>query len=284
MTFLFNLLARLPLIWVHGLGALAGLALLLSPRSRTVIVGNLRSAGLYSTRVLLRGAAGVGRGILEMAPVWLRPVERARALVRACSGWEHIEAALARGRGVLLLTPHLGCSELAGIYTAARVPLTALYRPPRQDWVHTLMKRGRERGRLRTVPPARAGVRALLGALKRNEVAFILPDQAAGKGEGAWTHFLGRDAYMPTLPYRLLASTGATPLLCFCERLPWGRGYRLWIEALDGLPDDTVAAMGRVNARIEAWIRRHPDQYLWTYRIHRRVPPAGGETTTGGAA
>jgi len=281
LTVLFNLLARLPLWWVHGLGALAGLALLLSPRSRAAIAGNLRSAGLYSMGGLLRAGVGVGRGILEMLPVWLRPVDRARALVRACSGWAHVDAALARGRGVLLLTPHLGCSELAAIYSAARVPLTALYRPPRQEWVHALMKRGRDRGQLRTVPPARAGVRALLTALKRNEAALILPDQAAGKGEGAWTRFLGRDAYMPTLPYRLLASTGATPLLCFCERLPRGRGYRLWIEALDGLSDDSGVAMARVNARIEAWIRQHPDQYLWTYRIHRRVPPGGG-TTVGG--
>lgn len=274
MTYLLKVIARLPLPLAHLLGALLGVALLLRRRTRETVLGNLRRAGLYSPWRALRAAAGVGRGILEMAPVWLRPVERARALVRECRGWEHVEAARARGQGMLLLTPHLGCSELAGIYVAARVPLTALYRPPRQEWAHEVMKRGRERGQLLTVPPTRAGVRALLGALKRNEAAFILPDQSAGKGDGLWTPFLGRAAYMPTLPYRLLATSGAAPLLLFCERLPLGRGFRLWIEPLDALPADTAAAMATVNARIEALIRRHPAQYLWSYRIHRRAPPA----------
>jgi len=272
LPYLLGFIARLPLLLVHLLGAVLGVAHLLRRRSRETVLDNLRCAGLYTPWRALRAAAGVGSGILEMAPVWLRPVQRARALVRECRGWEHLEAARTRGKGVLLLTPHLGCFELAGIYCAQFIPLTALYRPPRQDWAHALMKRGRERGQLQTVPPSRAGVRALLGALKRNEAAFILPDQNAGKGDGLWTPFLGQPAYMPTLPYRLLAATGATPLLLFCERLTLGRGFRLWIEPLDALPEDTAAAMATVNARIEALIRRHPAQYLWSYRIHRRAP------------
>lgn len=273
MTFLLGLIARLPLPLVQLLGALLGAAHLLRRRTRETVLGNLRSAGLYTRLGALRAAAGVGAGILELAPIWLRPVARSRALVRECRGWEHFEAARAHGRGILVLTPHLGCFELAGIYLAGHLPLTALYRPPRQAWAHALMKRGRERGQLLTVPPTRAGVRALLGALKRNEAAFILPDQNASKGEGAWTRFLGGAAYMPTLPYRLRASTDAAPLLAYCQRLAFGRGYRLCIEPLAELPADAVAAMAVVNARIEALIARHPWQYLWTYRIHRRPAP-----------
>jgi KDO2-lipid IV(A) lauroyltransferase len=139
-----------------------------------------------------------------------------------------------------------------------------------------MMKAGRERGETRTVPSDRSGVKGLLSALKRNETAFILPDQVANKGDGVWVPFFGRQVYLPTLPYRLAAATGAATLLLVCERLPRGRGYRIRIEALGVLPEETDQAAARVHARIEARIREMPDQYLWSYRIfrqHRRAPP-----------
>lgn len=275
MLRLFTIIARLPLPLVHLLGAGLGLAHLLRSRTRRTLVDNLRFAGLYSPWMLLRAAAGVGRGILEMVPVWLRPAEETLGWVRECHGWEHVEAARARGQGILMLMPHLGCFELVGTYFSARLPMTALYRPPRQEWVHGLMKQGRERGQLVSVPPTRAGVRALYSALKQKQAVCILPDQVAGKGEGAWTTFFGQKAYMPTLPYRLLASTQAVPLMFFCERLPWGRGYRLWITPIDDLPAEPAQALAVVNRRIEALTRVHPDQYLWTYRIQRSATQAG---------
>jgi KDO2-lipid IV(A) lauroyltransferase len=119
----------------------------------------------------------------------------------------------------------------------------------------------------------------LLTALRHNEAAWVLPDQKANKGEGLWLKFFGRWAYMPTLPYRLQASTDATPLLFHCERLPWGRGYRLVIEPLPPLPSDMAAAGEQVNAAMEALIRCLPDQYLWSYNIHRRLI---GEVTPDG--
>ena len=214
-----------------------------------------------------------------MAQVWQHPLATVTSWVREVRGWEHVEAAHAAGKGLLILAPHLGCWELAGIYYGSRRPVTALYRPPRQAWLHRLMKSGRERNGIRTVPPGRSGVRALLGALKRNEAAFILPDQVANTGEGAWVPFFGQPTYMPILPYRLLASTGATALLFFCERLSWGRGFRLHIVPLPNLSAAPEAAAARVNAAVEDLIRAHPTQYLWSYRIFRRQPemtPAPG--------
>ena len=269
MLRLFNLIARLPLPLVQLLGAVLGLAHLFRQRTRLTIVDNLRFADLYSPWMLLRAAAGVGQGILEMIPIWLRPVEELLPWVRECHGWEHVEAARQRGHGLMVIAPHLGCHELIGLYFASRLPMTALYRPPRHQWVHDLMKQGRERGWMTTVPTNRSGVRALYSTLKRNEAVGILPDQIAGKGEGAWTTFLGQKAYMPTLPYRLLDSTQATPLLFFCERLSWGRGFRLWITPLPALPKEPVEALSAVNRQIEVLIRAHPEQYLWTYRIQR---------------
>jgi KDO2-lipid IV(A) lauroyltransferase len=264
-----RIFALLPLPLVHFLGVLLGLLILLRPRHRQIIANNLRQAGLYSPGLLIRAAIELGKGMAELAPIWLRPLATVAGWVREVRGWEHVEAARAAGKGLIVLGPHLGCLELAGLYLAARLPITALYRRPRQAWAHTLMQAGRNRGQAKMVEPNLGGVRALLTALKRNEAAWVLPDQKANKGEGAWAPMFGRWAYMPTLFYRLAASSGAQPLLFYCKRLSWGRGYRLVIEPLPALPADTGAAMRIVNQALENSVRQLPEQYLWTYQLHR---------------
>ncbi|MDP2788400.1 MAG: lipid A biosynthesis lauroyl acyltransferase [Pseudomonadota bacterium] len=272
MLLFFQLLARLPLPLVHFLGATLGVLGLLRPRHRRVIADNLRHAGLYSPGLLIRTSIAWGKGMTELAPIWLRPLEEVTGWVREVRGWEHVEAARQAGKGLIVLGPHLGCLELAGLYLAARMPITALYSRPRQVWVHTMMQSGRNRGQAHMVEPNLGGVRALLTALKRNEAAWVLPDQKANKGEGAWAPLFGRWAYMPTLLYRLAGARQAQPLLFCCERLAWGRGYRLIIEPLPELPAETGAAMRIVNRALEASVRRLPEQYLWSYRLHRLFP------------
>lgn len=269
--FLFAFLARVPLPLLHAFGSLFGFLALARRKHRRILRENLGMTGMAGQVGLAAIAAGLGRGILEVVAIWLRPLAKVTALVREVRGLEHLEAARQRGKGLLLLAPHLGCWELAGIWYGARHPMTALYRPPRQSWVHIMMKAGRERGQIRTVPPDRGGVKALLAALKRNEAAFILPDQVANRGaDGVWIRFFGQPAYVPVLPYRLAAATGAAVLVLVCERLPNGRGYRLHITPLDNLPEDPAEAATRVHAAIADFVRAMPDQYLWSYRFFRR--------------
>lgn len=270
----FNFVARLPLPVIHGLGFIFGvIAVSLRPRLRREIRDNLRAAGLDKDFMWLRVGAELGKTLAEVLPIWLRPLNQALYWIRRCEGWEHVEAAIARGKGVVVLSPHLGCQELAGLYFAPRFPTVALYRPPREAWAHTLMKHGRQKCLGRIVEPNAQGVRTLLKSLRRNEFVFILPDQTANTGEGEWLPFFKRYAFMPILPYRLLQATDATPLLVYCERLPWGRGYHMHIEAVADLPKDTAAAGRTMNAKIEAAIERLPTQYLWNYRLFR-VPGA----------
>ncbi len=263
---------------VHFIGAILGVLSLLRTRHRRSIADNLRQAGLYSPGLVARASMELGKSITELVPIWLRGLDDITAWVREVRGWEHVEAAKAAGKGFIVLGPHLGCLELAGLYMASRTPLTALFRRPRQDWVYDMMLIGRNRGHGKAVEPNLRGVRALLTAIKHNEGAWVLPDQKANKGEGAWAPFFGRWAYMPTLLYRLADSSGARLLLFRCERLSWGRGYRLVIEPLPELPAETDQAMRVVNHALEDMVRRLPAQYLWSYDLHRvrqhETPPA----------
>ena len=269
--FVFRVLARLPLPLLHNLGALAGwLAWLLSATYRRHLRANMAQAGL--SEVQAAAIAEAGKALLELPKIWLRPQHEVVARVVKVSAWELVEEAWASGRGILFLTPHLGCFEITAQYYAARKPMTALYRRPKQDWLAPLIEQGRG-ANLTLAPADLSGVRRLLKALKRGEAVGMLPDQVPGLGEGAWLPFFGRPAYTMTLAARL-AETGATVLLAYAERLHYGAGYHLRLFPLTApLTGDLVQRATQLNRELETLIRQCPEQYLWGY--NRYKVPAG---------
>lgn len=285
LAILLRLLARLPLRWLHGLGAMAGwLVYLTSPRYARRLSENLAASGVARDSAELAGmrrhvVAELGKGAFELAAIWFRPPERANTLMRVVHGWDLVDAARAAGRGVLFLTPHIGCFEIAALHAARRVPLTILYRPPKLAWLEPLLRAGRAGGLGTLAPTNLTGVRRLLKALRAGEAVGLLPDQVPGTGEGAWAPFFGRPAFTMTLAGRLQRATNCVVLIAFARRLPAGRGYEMTLETLDG---DLAGAEGTalLNAAVEQVVRKCPEQYLWSYNRYkapRRAPPRPGE-------
>ncbi len=184
--------------------------------------------------------AEAGKAALELPKIWLRPQDEVIARVVKVTGWELVEDAWSAGRGILFLTPHLGCFEIAAQYYAARKPITVLYRRPKQGWLAPLIEAGRG-ANLTLAPADLSGVRRLLKALKSGEAVGMLPDQVPGKGEGVWVPFFGRPAFTMTLAARL-ADTGATVLLAYAERLHYGAG----------LPPQAFSPVGAARGRPHA--------------------------------
>ncbi len=281
MVFLFRLLARLPLWLVHHLGALAGwVTYLLSPTYRRHLRENARQAGL-DDRVRRAAVAETGKLALELPTIWLHPSAGAASRVVQVSGWAHVEAAIAAGKGIVFLTPHLGCFEISAQYFAAQAPITVLYRQPKQAVLQEIIEFGRQRANVHLAPADVSGVRSLIRALKRGEAVGLLPDQAPKAGEGVWLDYFGKPAYTMTLAARL-TETGATTIFAWAERLPGGRGYHLRVRLpLHELTGDTVHRAAQINAEIESLIRECPAQYLWGYNRYKRpggveAPPAQG--------
>lgn len=267
MKFLLRLLSRWPLPLLHALGAALGwLAFLLSPTYRRRFLANAAQAG-YGFAQVRSAVAQAGRLVAEVPRLWFGtppPVQ--------WEGAEAIDALRAQGRGIVFLTPHLGCFEVTAQAYAARFgPITVLYRPARKPWLRELVATARGRANLHTAPTTLAGVRQMLRALKGGEAVGLLPDQVPPQGLGVWAPFFGRDAYTMTLPARLARQTGAALLLAWGERLPGGRGYRVHVRHWPGeLAQDAVQAAAQVNAQMEQLVRAGPTQYLWGYARYKK--------------
>lgn len=267
--FLMSLAARLPLSILHAAGALLGWAMVgLSPTYRRHLRENLAAAGLRDARTRRAAIAGAGRMLAELPMVWLRPRAAVSALVRRIDGIEHVDAARAAAQGIVFLTPHLGCFEIAAQVAAEHFPITVLYRPPKLAWMQPMIEEGRGQDNVRLASADLAGVRELLAALRRREAVGILPDQVPGEGEGEWVDFFGQPAYTMTLAAKLAARPATACLLAFGERLPGGAGFVLHVRPL------LAAAPGesdirRINRALEALIRECPGQYLWGYNRYK---------------
>ena len=268
LTLLLKLLATLPLPVVHYLGSALGWATYLSYKKyANLIITNLTLSQLNKDNVGLKktlhcNISETGKSFLETFAIWFKDYSNLKKWYEGCTGWEHVESALAKGKGIIFLTPHLGCFEITSLYYGQFHPITVLFRPPRQNWLMPLISQGRERGKVNLAPANAQGVKSLLHALKRGEAIGILPDQAPHEGEGEWAPFFGRPAYTMTLASKLAKKSGAQVLMAFGERLANGRGYHIHIEPIIS---GGVSSPKLLNQEIEKAIAQCPSQYMWVY-------------------
>lgn len=283
MIQLFRWLSGRSLAFLHTLGAGVGwLGYWFSPTYRQRFDAHSRQAGIG--REAARAAiAEAGRMVMELPFLWLRPASTPLAGFTRIEGAELVDEAHAGGRGLLLLTPHLGCFEICAQAYAERFaaqygPITVLYRPAKQPWLREVMEGSRSREGLATAPASLAGVRQMIRALRRGETVGLLPDQVPPEGQGEWAPFFGQQAYTMTLAARLAQQTGAVVLLIWGERLPRGEGYVVRFQPLpEALPADASAqaeSAAVINRAMEHLIRQCPQQYLWGY--HRYKSPRAG--------
>lgn len=275
-----RLLARLPYPLVQAIGAgLGWLAGRIPNRHRRITERNIKlcfpelSAG-ERHRLVRRSLVETGKTLTESVYLWLGDARRIESLAQGASGWEGVEEAMARGKGVIVISPHLGSWEYVGVYCAARYPMTCMYRPPRQAQFDSIVRQGRERTGMSIVPTNTKGIRALLQALRKGEIVGILPDQDPRDSGGTFAPFFGIPANTMTLVSKLASKTGAVPIFAFAERLPGSRGFHMYFVPAPkgtGDADDTRSARA-INEGVETLVRIAPAQYQWSYKRFRTRP------------
>lgn len=272
--FLLRVLGRLPLRVLHGAGSALGW-LVLRRRNRTVQntavnLGIVRPHLDEAARAALLRAVMMesGKSVVELAAIWGGGAVRALGMVREVHGEALLDAALAKGKGVIIAAPHLGCWELMNYWLCRKTPMAILYRPPRIAAVEGLLRKVRGALAPEQVRADGAGVRTLYKRLVAGGTVGILPDQKPRAGEGEFAPFFGRDALTMVLLPRLAARTGATVLFGFVSRLPHGAGYCVHLVAApEGIADkDLSVACAALNAGVQACVERAFTQYQWQYK------------------
>ena len=282
-TAIFRLLASLPLTVLQILGYGAGWFVWILPsRYKRRAAENLAIAMPEASPQILRASLiSAGQLFLEM-PYWhIRQDETELVKKVQCDGWDKFQAALAHGKGLILLGPHVGNFESLGAIYTSRFPATVLFRQPRMQWLQDWIINTRTRKKLTMAPANQSGLRTLFKALKRGESIGILPDQVPLMGEGVWAPFFCKQAYTTKLVQRLQSTTGAPIFVMAAQRNGIGKGFTVrYHEIKEPLSDDIDIAAAQMNRALEDMIALMPTQYLWGYNRYRIPRDKPGKSQT----
>lgn len=274
-------IARLPWRVLAAVAdAIAARALRRNSREARVAARNLELAYpdlLASEREALRREVlrTTARQTLETLRLWTSPPAGNLARIDEAFGVERFDAALAAGRGLIVVAPHYGNWELLNQWLAAKTPLAILYAPPESAVGDAFLQRVRaahgEADRVTQIRAEAAGARQLFKWLQSGDVVGILPDQQPKQGDGEFAPFFGRPALTMSLLGRLASRTGATVLVAWCERIGEDAGGPRFALHIEATPDDVAhrdvaTAVAALNRAVEHVARRDPAQYQWTYK------------------
>lgn len=272
-----RLVILLPLSWVNALGGFIGwLSYRLAPSRRRVARINISQAypdynEQQIKQLVKQSYRSVGISVFEMALAWWAPREYLR---RHCAveGLEHLENALAKHKGVIMLTAHFTTLEIGGILLALYTPLNAVYKRAHNPMFNAFMHYYRNLHLHRAIP--NRDVRAFINGLREGHATWYAPDQDFSDQSIVFTPFLGGIASTLTSTARMAEKTGAAVVPFYPVRLEGNAGYKLVIlPALDNFPGgDTLQDSARINQTIEYMVRENPAQYSWIHKRFKTQP------------
>ncbi|MDQ3289074.1 MAG: LpxL/LpxP family Kdo(2)-lipid IV(A) lauroyl/palmitoleoyl acyltransferase [Pseudomonadota bacterium] len=277
---LLALLARLPWRLQRALGRALGALLRVAMRERRRIASrNLelcfpRLDAHARTALLHEHFAALGIGVFEFARAWWGSVEPLRRGLRI-DGLEHLQAAHAAGKGVILISGHFTTLEICGRLLCDHLPLAGMYRPHAQPAMEWAVKRGRMRYAVAMF--SKLELRPAVKHLKRGGILWYAPDQDPSRGDAVFVPFFGHPAHSLTSTHQLARLSGAA-VVAFAHRRRADGGYTLSLSApFAGFPSsDATDDTARVMSSIADMARAAPEQYLWIHRRFKRQP--GGES------
>lgn len=270
------LLSWLPFRLVAALGWLLGQLIAALPTSRRHIGDvNLRLClpeltARQRRRLLRRHFVAMVQMLLEYGYCWFASPQRLKRLMRI-EGLEHLHAL--NGKPVILMMPHFTGLDLAGLRVSLETPVVSMYSRQKDAWLDAFFRARRLRLGTGIIFSRQQGTRPTLRALRDGYRLYYLPDQDFGHRDSVFAPFFGVNAATISGLSRMATAARAAVLPCYPRRE--ATGYTLVIEpALDNFPtENAVADATRMNAVIEAQVRRQLHQYFWLHKRFKSRPP-----------
>jgi KDO2-lipid IV(A) lauroyltransferase len=219
----------------------------------------------------------LGRTFIETALLDSIGKDGLQALVESVEGWEEIEDVMAKGRGAVLVTGHIGNWELAGSYVAARgIPLDAIVRGMANPLFDAYINRTREAIGMTVVHDSDA-VRRTPRSLRAGRAVAFVADQGVMGLASTFVPFFGRPAKTPRGAAVFALRFDVPVVFVVALRNPNGR-YRIVVERIEAAKTgdrdhDVDAIVARFTQHLEKWVRAVPAQYFWQHRRWKRQPP-----------
>lgn len=272
-------LGLLPIRWVSGLGAALGsLSFRLAAGERRKALESLAKAfpaksGRERSQLARACFRHLGRSVFELACIaqldrdvdhWIRWAAEDRAV---------LDAALARNKGVVFVSGHVGSWELLARRVAmAGYPCQTIAKETTDGRTTALIERFRSSSKLRSIWRGQPGAaKAMLRALKAGQILGMLVDQDTDV-QSVWVPFFGHPAKTPRAAADLALRTGAAVVMGFCRREADGR-YRLAMRELPTVGAEPTTLTAQMTAQIEEAVRAAPEQWVWMHRRWKSPPP-----------
>jgi KDO2-lipid IV(A) lauroyltransferase len=280
---LIGFLSLLPYRWMGFLGRTFGLLVFkFAKKEREKTTVNIRIAFSQTMtwnqaeNLARRVWIGVGWNLFEVARWISMNREEIVSRVVRVQGWENMESALSRQKGVIILSGHLGNWELMGAYLAWKTPTAAVAQKlydPRFDELVTWMREN-----VMKIPMIKRGLalRGILEALRKNNAVIALADQDTGN-DGVFVPFFGKPAWTQSGVARIVYKTGAALVPVFGVRGTDGKfelhvGKEIEIQRTTDAEKDILRIVQRYTEVIEAYVKSYPDQWMWMHERWKTKP------------
>jgi KDO2-lipid IV(A) lauroyltransferase len=275
---IMRLISMLPLRWMQAIGSGIGVLLyrLVASRRRAARTNITQAYPEYSeaqVRALnIASFKSLGISVFEIAQAWWANRDYLRSICDI-DGKQHLDEALSRGKGVILLTGHFTTLEIGAMLIGLFTTLNGVYKKAHNPMFNAFMAHYRSTYGDELIE--NKNVRALIRGLRKGRATWFAPDQDFAEQDIVFTPFLGGVASTLTATARMAEMTGAAVVPFYPLRLDNGEGYRLVIlPALEDFPSDDIERdSARVNQAIEAMVYANPEQYGWMHKRFKTQPP-----------
>ncbi len=275
---LLRLISTLPLPIINKIGAALGMLIYRAiPSRRRAARINIKQAfpdfnNDEITLLCKQSFISMGISFLEMGAAWFKNPNELK-MVCHIEGKQYLDAAMAKNKGVILLTGHFTTLEIGGLLIGTYVEkYNAVFKKAKDPLFNALMVHYRSKMGNDLIETK--NVRGFIRGLKKGHATWFAPDQDFSVQDIVFTPFLGGIASTLTATAKMAKMTGAAVIPFYQVRLENGKGFKLIVfPELENFPSDDIETdSARVNNTLEKMIYDCPQQYLWAHKRFKTQP------------